>query len=196
MSSLKETKNHGGTPPEDSAFISLAGLYAAFFKVGLFTIGGAYAMIPVAQKALAHIFPLNQITEAFAVAQMLPGVIAANTSAILGHQKRGIFGAAVSVLGVVTPSVAIITLIAMIFSRLEDIELVGRAFAGIRIGVLALLLKSIYELWRASIKRSFGVFVFAAALAVVALKLLSAPLVIAASVFVGFMRWRYADSRL
>ncbi len=175
--------------------IGLAVLYGAFFNVGLFTIGGAYAMIPVAQKALSAIYSMSQITEAFAVAQALPGVIAANTSAILGYQKRGILGAVAGVIGVITPSIIIITIIAMIFERLEGVEAIAKAFAGVRIGVLALLVRSAYELWRSSIKRHFALYVFVCALVLTVFHIIPAPVIMACAAFAGFLRWKYVDSR-
>lgn len=165
----------------------LSALYWAFLKVGLYTVGGAYAMLPVAERMLSGIYNMNEITEAFALAQTLPGVIAANTSAILGHQRRGIPGAVVSVLGIITPSVIIISLIAMVFSQIEHIELITRAFVGIRIGVLALLAKSAYEMWKKSIRGVWTFSVFFVAMGIVIFKLLPVPYVVASAAFCGLV---------
>lgn len=157
---------------------NLLRLFWAFLKVGLFTIGGAYAMLPVAEKMLKGLYDSMEIAEAFTVAQTLPGVIAANTSAVLGNQKHGLLGAVFAVLGVITPSVIIISMIAMVFSQIQDIELMNKAFSGIRIGVLALLVKSAYELWKKSIGGLWSFAVFALSLAAVSLRFLSAPYVV------------------
>lgn len=162
-------------------------LYWAFLKVGLYTVGGAYAMLPVAERMLVGIYSMNEITEAFALAQTLPGVIAANTSAILGHQRRGAVGAAISVFGIITPSIIIISLIAMVFSQIETIEVITKAFAGIRIAVLALLAKSAFEMWKKSIKGIWTFAVFLTAMALVVFKLLPAPYVVALAAFFGLV---------
>ncbi|MDO4753459.1 MAG: chromate transporter [Bacillota bacterium] len=167
--------------------ITLWKMYTAFFCVGLYTVGGAYAMLPVAERMLAGLYHMNEITEAFALAQTLPGVIAANTSAILGHRRRGITGAIVGVLGIITPSIIIISLIAMVFSQIESIDLITKAFAGIRIGVLALLTASAYEMWKKSVKGVWTFLVFIGALAIVVWKVLPAPYVVALAAFLGLL---------
>lgn len=165
----------------------LPALFRAFFKVGLYTVGGAYAMLPVAERMLFGIYNMNEITEAFALAQTLPGVIAANTSAILGYQRRGIPGAVVSVLGIITPAVIIISMIAMIFTQIESIVWINKAFSGIRLGVLALLTKSAYEMWKKSIRGTWTFVVFLVAMGTVIFKLLPAPYIVASAAFFGLI---------
>lgn len=165
---------------------SLFQLYLSFFRVGLFTIGGAYAMLPVADRVLSGIYTKVQIVEAYAVAQTVPGVIAANTSAILGNQKRGVLGAVSAVLGVITPSVIIIGVIAAILTEVRNPEWLNKAFMGIRIAVLALLIKSAYEMWKKSIVGIWSVAVLLTTLSLVFFRVVSAPLAVALAALLGF----------
>lgn len=129
-------------------------LYVAFFKVGLLTIGGGYAMLPIIERELVQDkkwMTMEEILESYSVAQSLPGVIASNTAVFVGYRLAGFWGAVISVLGVITPSILIILGIAAVFTQIENLEIVQKAFKGIRIAVLALLCLSMVRMLKASI---------------------------------------------
>lgn len=129
-------------------------LYYAFFKVGLFTIGGGYAMLPIVERELVkdrELISMEDVMECYTLAQTLPGVIASNAAALIGYRLYKKRGATVSVLGVIMPSILLITLIAMVFQQFENIEAVQSAFKGIRVIVLALLIDSFTRLYKVAV---------------------------------------------
>lgn len=135
-------------------------LYVAFFKVGLLTIGGGYAMLPIVERELVtelKLLTMDEVIESYTLAQTLPGVIAANAAALIGYRLNRKRGALFSVLGVVTPSVVILLIFAMIFSKIEHLEVVQKAFKGIRVVVLALLIDSFKRLFKVAVfdKKTF-----------------------------------------
>lgn len=135
-------------------FTKLLRLYVAFFKVGLMTIGGGYAMLPIVERELVlnlKYLTMDEVVESYTLAQTFPGVIAANAATLIGYKLLRKRGALFSVLGVVTPSILIILVIALVFSKIEHIEAVQNAFKGIRIVVLALLIDSFERLFKVAV---------------------------------------------
>lgn len=167
--------------------LSLARLFWLFMKVGVFTIGGGYAMLPVAERMLAGDYSSDEVLEAYTVAQTVPGVIAANMSVVLGYKRKKFLGALSAVLGVIFPSVLIISIIAMFISKIEDIEAVNKAFAGIRIGVLALLCKTAFQLGSRRMKSLWQAAVFALSLVALIFDVIPAIYVILISAVLGFV---------
>lgn len=124
-------------------------LFVTFFKIGLFTIGGGYAMLPVIQKEVVE--NKNWLTnedflDAIAVTNSLPGPIATNTASFVGYRVNGFKGALTAIAGAATPSLIIILIIAMIFSKISDNPIVAYIFQGIRPAVVALILFAIVKL--------------------------------------------------
>ena len=104
----------------------LLDLYIAFFRIGGLTFGGGLAMLPMLKYELIE--KRNWVTEEeildyFAIGQCTPGIIAVNTATFVGHKKRGLAGAIFSTLGMISPSVIIITLIALLWTRLFQIHM-------------------------------------------------------------------------
>ncbi len=130
-------------------------LFYTFAKIGLFTFGGGYAMLPMFEKELVdrHKWITNEeLLDYFAIAQCTPGVIAVNTATFVGYKMRKTLGAIFATLGVVFPSIVIITLIAMLVSGFAEIEVVAHALAGIRIAVCALVLNAFIKIGAKSVK--------------------------------------------
>lgn len=145
-------------------------LYIAWFKMGLFTFGGGYAMLPMIQKEVIEKYKWaseDEIMEYYAIGQCTPGIIAVNTATFVGYYQKGIIGGIVATLGVVTPSFIIIVLIASLISNFMEIEMVGHALKGINVAVCALMFTSIQNLWKKNIKNigSFTILVVAFILA-------------------------------
>ena len=123
-------------------------LFLSFFKIGLFTFGGGYAMIGLLEERMTRRGWLNseEILDCIAVTQTLPGVIAVNMSLYVGYRLKGIKGALVSVFGMVLPSFVIIILIAMFMENFGDNRYIQGALKGIRIATLGLILSAAVKL--------------------------------------------------
>lgn len=148
-------------------------LFIAFAKVGAFTLGGGYAMVPVIQSEVVDKrgwIGKEEFIDILAVAQSTPGALAINMSSFIGYRKSGIVGAIAATLGCVMPSFLSILIIAMFLTRFMDVKIVQRAFMGIRPAVAALIAFSVYKIGKGSKIRkwwymiavvAFGLVVFA-----------------------------------
>jgi chromate transporter len=132
-------------------------LFQTFFKVGAFTIGGGYAMIPVIEAELVnkqHWLTTDEFYDAVSIAQAIPGIIAVHMAMYMGHKLGGVKGAAVSMVGVILPSFLMILGIAGLFLQLGEISpLVESAFRGVRVSVVALITYAGYNLMKSSSNR-------------------------------------------
>ena len=160
---------------------TLATLFWAFFKIGAFTFGGGYAMIPMIQKEAVDKYGWvsdSDILEIVAIAESTPGPIAINAATFVGYRRAGFLGALAATLGVVLPSFAVIFVLSGVLSRFQDLPAVRYAFFGIRAGVLALIIKAMIGMYRKCEKRIFawcimiGVFVAVGILKISALPVL------------------------
>lgn len=117
-------------------------LFATFAKIGMFTIGGGYAMIPLIEREIVAKQWMNkeEFMEMFALTQSLPGVFAVNISIFVGYKLYKVVGVLVCALATILPSFVIMMLIAMFFARFQDNEVMIRIFNGIRPAVVALIL--------------------------------------------------------
>lgn len=117
-------------------------LFFTFSKIGLFTIGGGYAMIPLIEREIVKRQWMDQkaFLEMFALTQSLPGIFAVNISIFVGYKLKKFWGSFVCALGTILPSFFIMLLIALFFSRFQDNPYVIRIFNGIRPAVVALIL--------------------------------------------------------
>lgn len=118
-------------------------LFATFFKIGAFTLGGGYAMLSMVEKAVVDQkkwIDADEFWDMIAVIQSLPGVFAVNTALYVGHRIDGTRGAVAAMLGAIIPSITIILLLATVFHEYRDLPVVERIFKGIRPCVVALIL--------------------------------------------------------
>lgn len=121
---------------------SMLVLFVTFFRIGLFTIGGGYAMIPLIEAEIVNRrkwVGKTEFLDLIAIAQSCPGVFAINISTFIGYKKRGTLGAICCALGTALPSFLIILLVAMFFHNFQDVPWVASVFAGIRPAVVALI---------------------------------------------------------
>lgn len=133
-------------------------LFFSFFRIGLFTFGGGYAMLPMIQREIVEkrkYVTENEVLDYYALSQLTPGVIAVNCATFTGCKVKGKLGGAVATVGVVAPSFIIITLIAMIFNQFADLFIVQCAFTGIRCAVLALMVKTILKVVKTGVVDRF-----------------------------------------
>jgi chromate transporter len=121
--------------------ISLWQLFAVFAKIGAFTIGGGYAMIPIIQREMSKRGWISddELPDIVALSQSAPGVMAVNISIFAGYRLRGIKGSIAATLGSIMPSFLIILAVAIFFSVFRDNPWVERAFKGIRPVVISLI---------------------------------------------------------
>ena len=162
-------------------------MWLIFFKVGLLTIGGGYAMLPILEKELAEnkkLMSIQEILECYSLAQSIPGVIASNTSAFIGYRLAGIPGAIFCVLGVISPSIIIITLVASIFEQMKTIVWVQKAFQGVRVVVLALLIDSLRRMIEKTLKKPFEIILAVVSFMVVFFDVLSPVMMLLLAVIV------------
>jgi len=128
---------------------SLLTLFLTFAKVGVMTFGGGYAMLPILEREVVtnHGWTTSeQMLDYYAIGQCTPGIIAVNVSTFIGYKTRGILGAIVATLGMVFPSMLIITALASVLKMFQDNDYVRKAFSGIRIAVCALMVSAVISL--------------------------------------------------
>ncbi|HEY8361253.1 MAG TPA: chromate transporter [Tissierellaceae bacterium] len=134
----------------------LFSMFITFFKIGAFTFGGGYAMIPIIQEELVDKkkwIDDDEFMDAIAVAQGSPGPVAVNTSIYVGYKIKGLPGAISATLGTVLPSLLIILAIAMFFYQYRENAIIDKVFLGIRPAVVALILSAVYKMMK---KSKFG----------------------------------------
>ncbi len=129
-------------------------LFFTFAKMGVMTFGGGYAMLPILQKEVVEKKKWateEEVMDYFAIGQCTPGVIAVNTATFIGQKTKGILGGIVATLGVVFPSLIIISLLAGVIEAFSHIEWVQHAFGGIRICVCVLILNAVVKLLKKAV---------------------------------------------
>ncbi len=136
--------------------VELWNLYAAFFRIGILTFGGGLTMLPMLKYELVekrHWITEDVLLDCYAIGQCTPGIIAVNTATFVGYRKKGVIGGIVATLGMATPSILIITVVAMFLEAMMSYAIVQHAIMGIRGGVCALMLNTIYTLAKKSLTR-------------------------------------------
>lgn len=143
-------------------------MFLTFFKLGAFTFGGGYAMLPMLEKEIVekrNWATDEEIMDYYAIGQCTPGIIAVNVATFIGYKKRNVPGAIVCTIGVVAPSVVIISLIATLLTNFADIPVVQHALSGIRVAVCVLMTASLIKLYKGGVKDIGTFVVFGVALA-------------------------------
>lgn len=138
-------------------------LYCTFFRIGSLTFGGGMAMLPMLKREIVEKYGWateEELLDIYAISQCTPGVIAVNTSTYIGYQQGKLVGSIFATLGMISPSLIIITLIASILKEFMALPIVLHALAGIRITVCALMLNTVFSLMKSGIKDKLGVLLF------------------------------------
>jgi len=146
-------------------------VFLTFLKIGAFTFGGGYAMIPLIQRETVekHGWIADKdILEIVAIAESTPGPIAINSATFVGYRVCGFWGAFFATLGVVLPSFVTIVAISYVLEAFEHLRAVKYAFLGIRAGVLALILKALLSMYRQCPKHAAAYGIMAGAFVLVA----------------------------
>ena len=169
------------------SFKKLLQVFTTFFKIGAFTFGGGYAMIPLIQREAVethHWVTDDDILDIITIAESTPGPIAINSATFVGYRAAGVWGSVAGTLGVVMPSFTIILLISYVLREFQQIQAVQYAFAGIRAGVLALIIKALWGMYKKCKKNLPSYIVMAATFILAAfVKISVLPLLIGCALF-------------
>ena len=178
---------------------TLWSLFLTFFKIGGFTFGGGYAMIPLIQKEAVEKkgwVTDDDILEIIAIAESTPGPIAINSATFVGYRTCGVLGAACATLGVVLPSFVIILVISYVLDQFQQIRAVQYAFNGIRAGVLALLFKALWTMYKKCPKGWVSYVVMAAAFVLTAILKVNVLIVIVCCAVFGLITALLAERKV
>jgi chromate transporter len=169
-------------------------LFWVFFRIGAVTFGGGLAMLPILERDLVIArkwLTAEQLVDYFAIGQSTPGIIAVNVATFVGYNRKGIRGSLVTTTGIVTPSVIVITLLAMFLNNFADIVWVQKALRGINVVVAVLLVTAVVRLGKRTVI-DFATFAVAfAAFAAMVFLNASGVLIVIVSALLGLaLRWR------
>ena len=138
-------------------------LFLTFAQIGACTFGGGYAMLPILQREVVEKrgwCSEEELADYFAIGQCTPGIISVNTATFVGHKQKGTLGGIVATLGMIAPSVVIITVIAAFLRNFAHIPAVAHAFNGVRAAVVALIASSVLKLGKTTVKDGPSVAIF------------------------------------
>ena len=177
--------------------VSLWQIFAVFAKIGAFTIGGGYAMIPLIQAEMSRRgwIPEEDLPDIVALSQSAPGVMAVNISIFAGHRLRGVKGSVAATLGSILPSFLIILAIAMFFTAFKDNPWVERAFKGIRPVVVALIAVPMLRMARTACKSWWAWLLAVVSLVLVAFLEVSPIYILLCVLVLGFSITYYKEGR-
>ncbi|MBQ2675917.1 MAG: chromate transporter [Clostridia bacterium] len=170
-------------------------LFLVFARIGAFTFGGGYAMLPLIQKEAVE----NQkwisdddLLSIVAIAESTPGPIAINTATFVGYKVAGILGSACATLGVVMPSFLIIYAISFVLEQFQSLQIIQYAFNGIRAGVLALIVKALWTMYKKCPKHLVSYIITALAFVVAAFTDVNIIFIIIACAVIGIIygKWQ------
>ena len=140
-------------------------LFLTFAKVGVMTFGGGYAMLPILQREVVENkgwATEEELTDYFAIGQCTPGIIAVNTATFIGQKTRGVLGGIIATLGLVLPSLIIISLLAGVITTFSHLAWVNHAFGGVRVCVCVLILNAVVKLFKKAVIDAPTFFIFLA----------------------------------
>lgn len=166
-------------------------LFTAFLRIGTFTFGGGYAMLPMIQREIVQKYGWatdEDIADFFAIGQVTPGVIAVNTATFVGHQVAGTAGALVATIGVILTPMILITVISSFLVQFAELTWVQHAFNGIRACVVILIGDAVYTLAKKSVTDKWSVAIFLGVALLSLLFSLSPVLIVLAVGLIGAAR--------
>ena len=162
-------------------------LFLTFLKIGAFTFGGGYAMIPLIQRETVETHGWvteEDVLNIIAVAESTPGPIAINSATFVGYKVAGFWGSLCATLGVVLPSFIVISILSFFLEPFKQLKLVSYAFVGIRAGVMVLIVEAVLKMYRACERNWINYLLLLAAFVCVAfLDLHVSPVLLVAAIF-------------
>ncbi|HHX18773.1 MAG TPA: chromate transporter [Clostridium sp.] len=171
-------------------------IFITFFRIGAFTLGGGYAMLPLMEKEVVENkkwIDRQEILDMFAIIQSVPGIIAVKSSVFIGFKKAGIRGAFFAGLGVILPSFLVILLIAHLLLSLRDNTYIQKVFAGVRAGVTALILVTAIRFAKSALKGYISILIaILSFILIVFLNIHPIFTILAGGIlgFIGYMKYR------
>ena len=174
----------------------LLNLFLTFLKIGAFTFGGGYAMIPLIQEETVKKNKWvsdDDILEVIAIAESTPGPISVNAATFIGYKVNGFLGALVSTLGLILPAFVIMFLLSFVLRQVKDIKVVQYAFFGIRAGVLALIVNSLVKMYKQVNKNLISYIIMIISLILTAFFDINAILVIILCGIIGLVSSIYVE---
>ena len=138
-------------------------LFSSFFRIGLLSFGGGYAMLPILQREVVDKrgwATEEELADYYAVGQCTPGIIMVNTATFIGYKEKGVLGGIVATLSAVLAPFCIILLIAELLRNFADMPVVKNAFAGVRVCVAVLIFRAVLKLYKSAVpdRWAFGIF--------------------------------------
>lgn len=165
-------------------------LFFLFFKIGLVTFGGGLAMLPILERELVEKrkwVTKERLMDYFTIGQSTPGIIAVNVATFIGYERGGFWGSLLATIGVVTPSLIIISIIAMFLAGFADNIYVKKILSGVNIAVAALLTKVVWGFKKTVTKSIISVLLFAASFVLIVFFHVNTALVIIGAIFAGVL---------
>lgn len=138
-------------------------LVCTFFKIGIFTFGGGYAMLPLLEREVVNKrgwADLEELMDYYAIGQCTPGVIAVNVSTFIGYKQKGVVGGICATIGLILPSMIVITIVAGVLDVFASNPYVISAFAGVRVCVCVLMLNACVRFVRSTVKDVFSFCIY------------------------------------
>ena len=181
-----------------SKFKMCISLFGTFFKIGAFTIGGGYAMLPLIQREVAEKrkwIEESTMLDIVAIAESTPGPIAINTATFVGTRAAGFWGAFAATLGTVLPSFLIIACLSFVLEHALEYEAVRFAFNGIRAGVIALIVKALWGMAKQCPRNLFSAILCVAAFSIDLFTGVSVLFVILGGALIGLSAALFAKGR-
>jgi chromate transporter len=168
-------------------------ILVTFFKMGVLTFGGGYAMIPVVERELIKKkgwINMDEVMDYYTIAQITPGIIAVNLSTFVGYKRKGALGGFLATLGFVLPGASLITVTAVFLTSFADLPVVKHAFTGIRVAVCALIVGTVIKLVKGIFKDKKAIAMYLVVFALSAVWSVSPMLLIIASGLLGLLIFR------
>ena len=167
-------------------------LYLSFLKIGSLMFGSGYTMLPLLSHEIVEYrgwITEDELMDAYALSQCVPGVIAVNTAAFVGQKRGGWGGAAAAVLGVITVPIVAILLVATVLMQFWNSPTMVNVFNGVRVAVAAVITSAVVQLIRANVKNWLGIALCVVGFVIIALLHLSPVYIVLLAVVVGLVLW-------
>ena len=174
-------------------------LFFTFFKIGAFTFGGGYAMIPLIKREVVENkkwIDEDEMFDIIAIAESTPGPLAINAATFVGSKLMGVRGSVAATLGVVAPSFLIIVIISQILLQIEKLDIVKDAFMGIRAGVIVMIANALFSLFKKLKKNAFTYFLLAFALILIWIVKLDTIVVLIICALAGILWTNYLRKKV
>ena len=174
-------------------------IFFVFFKIGIVTFGGGLAMLPILERELVtkkKWIQSEELLDYFAIGQSTPGIIAVNVATFCGNKLYSVIGAIIATLGIVTPSVIIISILSSMINTINTITWVKKALTGINVAVACNLTYACFNFIKKSVKDIVGIIIFLITFVLIYVLNINAFFVILTSIIFGIIKFYYEQNKL